>query len=236
MLALRQFFTGAVDNQGVVQIDGARVRGYGEVRVALAGVGNQLRKGNLAGGRVADVFAAYDVCDSLGKVVDADRELIGPESVAITDGKIAALLFGIFAEVAKTLVIPVDYFVWNNDAQAVRLVAGEVLRAALALVNDFAGFADRVFGLQLLAAAGAGVYESLGGELVEDFLENFEVCALDAFAVVFKAEPGEVFADTVDIFFAGAALVVVLEAQVNLEIPFFCGRPYVKRREQVPFV
>ena len=55
------------------------------------------------------------------------------------------------------------------------LVAGEVLRAALALVNDFAGFADRVFGLQLLAAAGAGVYEVLGDELVEDFLEKFEV-------------------------------------------------------------
>ena len=116
MLALRQFFTGAVDNQGVVQIDGARVWGNSEVRVALAGIGNQLRKGNLAGGRVADVFAAYDVCDSLGKVVDADRELIGPESVAITDGKTAALLFGIFAEVAKTLVVPVDYFVWNNAA------------------------------------------------------------------------------------------------------------------------
>ena len=111
MLALRQFFTGAVDNQGVVQIDGSRVRGYGEVRVALAGIGNQLRKGDLAGGRVADVFAAYDVCDSLGKVVDADCELIGPESVAITDGKIAALIFRVLAKITESFVMPVYYFV-----------------------------------------------------------------------------------------------------------------------------
>ena len=175
MLTFGQFFPGAIDNQGVVQIDGARVRRNADIWVTLASIGDQLRKGDLAGGGVANVFAAHNVRDSFGKVVDADRELIGPESVAVADGKLAALQLGIFAEVSKTLVVPVNYFVWNDDAQIVRFAAGKVLRAALALVNDFAGFADRVFGLQLLAAAGAGIYEPFGGELVEDFLEKIEV-------------------------------------------------------------
>jgi hypothetical protein len=59
---------------------------------------------------------------------------------------------------------------------------------------------------------------------------------LNAFAIVPEAEPGEIFADTVDVFFAGTTLVVVLDAQVYFEIPFFCGGPHVKSGEQVPFV
>ena len=102
------------------------------------------------------------------------------------------------------------------------------MRTAFALVNDFAGFAYGIFGLQLLAAAGAGVHKPLSGEFVEDFLEKVKVRTLNALAVVLESEPGEIFADAVDIFLAGAALIVVFDAKVNLETPFFCGRPYVK--------
>jgi hypothetical protein len=110
------------------------------------------------------------------------------------------------------------------------------LRAALALVNDFAGFAYGVFGLQLLTAASARVYEALGGELVENLLEKVKVRTLDAFAVVLETEPGEIFADAVNIFFAGTALVVVFDAQVDFEVPFFCGGAHVKGGKKVPFV
>ena len=116
------------------------------------------------------------------------------------------------------------------------LAAGTRLRATLALVNDFAGFAYGVFGLQLLAAAGAGVHNPLGSKLVEDLLEKIKVRTLDTFAVLLETEPGEIFADSVNIFFAGTALVVVLDAQVDFEVPFFCGGAHVKGRKKVPFV
>ena len=190
----------------------------------------------MAGGRIADIFAADNVGDTFGKVVNADGELIGPKPVAVTDREIAALFFGGFAKVAEPLIAPVDYFVWNDDAQTMRLTTGQHLRAAFALVNHLSGFADGILGLQLLAATGAGVNESFVGKFVEDFLKEIEMGTLDAFAVVFEAEPGEVFADAVDVFLAGATLVVVLDAQVYFEIPFLGGGPHVKSGEQMPFV
>ena len=214
----------------------------------MANAGNEFRKGDLAGGRIAYVFAADNVGDSFCKVVDADGELVGPKAVAVADREVTALFFRIFGEIAETFVMPLDYFVWNHDAQAVWLkdvipgLTGNLLSlceksfSALALINNFAGFTYGVFGLQLLAAASAGVHESFSGKLVENLLEKVKVAALDAFAVVAEAEPGQVFADAVDVFLAGAALVVVFDAQVNLEIPFLGGGPHVKCGEQVPFV
>ena len=104
------------------------------------------------------------------------------------------------------------------------------------MINYLAGFADGVFGLQLFAAAGARVNEPFGGKLVEDFLKEIKMGTLNAFAIVPEAEPGEIFADPVDVFFAGTTLVVVFDTQVYFEIPFFCGAPHVKSGEQVPFV
>ena len=165
--------------------------------------------------------------DSLGDVIDADGKLVSPETVAVADREIPTLGFGAFAEVAEALVVPVDYFVWNCDAKAMGLAAGMRLRATLALVNDFAGFAARVFGDELLSAAGAGIDESLFVELFKDALEKVKVIALNAFAVVAETEPGEVFVNAVDVFLAGATLVVVLDAQVDFEVPFLCGGPHV---------
>ena len=236
MLALGKLFAAGIHNEGVVQVNGAPVGWNLERWVALAGVGNQLGERDLAGGGIADVFAADNVGDSFGEVVDADGKLVSPEAVSVADREIATLLFRVFGEIAEKFVVPVNYFVCNCDAEAVGLATGESLRAAFALVNDFAGFAHGVFGLQLLAAAGAGVYEALGGELVEDFLEKIKVAALDAFAVELEAEPGEIFADAVDVFLAGAALVVVFDAQVDFEVPFLCGSAHVKGGKQVPFV
>ncbi len=229
MFPLGEFFSARIHNEGVVQIEGTGVGWNGEV--PLAGIRNQLGKGNLPGGGIADVFAPDNMGDSFGKVIDAHGELVGPKTVPVSDGKVAALLFGILGEIAESLVMPVNYFVWNYDAQAVGLATGRRLRAAFALINDFAGFADGVFGLQLFAATGAGVNEPLGGKLVQDILEEVEMGALDAFAVVFEIEPGQVFTDSVDVFFAGSALIVVFDAQVYFKVPFFCGSPYVKGGE-----
>ena len=89
---------------------------------------------------------------------------------------------------------------------------------------------------ELLAAAGAGVNKSKSVQFFEDALVEIESCALDAFAVVLESEPGEVFVDAVDVFLSGATLVVVLDAQVNFHVPFFCRRPHVKGGKQMPFV
>ena len=229
MFPLGEFFPAGIYNEGVVQIEGAGVSRNGEV--PLAGIRNQLGKGYLPGGGIADVFAPDNMGDSFGKVVDAHGELVGPKTVPVSDGKVATLLFGVLGEIAESLVMPINYFVWDYDAQAVGLATGQYLRAAFALINDFAGFADGVFGLQLFAATGAGVNEPLGGKLVQDFLEKIEMGALDAFAIVFEAEPGQVFTDSVDVFFAGSALIVVFDAQVYFKVPFFCGSPYVKGGE-----
>ena len=183
----------------------------------------------MAGGRVADVFAADDVRDSFGEVIDTDGELVGPETVAVANRKVAALELRIFGKVSETLVVPVDYFIWNYDAQAMwKLLSSFVCseRASVLssktfpLVNDFAGFTHGVFGEELFAAAGAGVHEAFFGEFVENFLEKVKMTALDAFAVVFETEPGQVFADAVDVFLAGSALVVVFDAQVYFKVPF----------------
>ena len=68
-----------------------------------------------------------------------------------------------------------------------RLVAGELLCAAFPLINDFPGFAARIFGEELLAAAGAGVDEPFCGELFGDLLEKIEMRTLDALAVIAEA-------------------------------------------------
>ena len=57
---------------------------------------------------------------TLREVVNADRELVGPVTVAVTDREISALQFGVFVEVAEAFVVPVNYFVWNDDAETVR--------------------------------------------------------------------------------------------------------------------
>ena len=69
----------------------------------------------MAGGRIADIFTANNMRDSLGKVIDADGELVGPETVAVANWEISALIFRIFAKVTEALVVPINYFVWNND-------------------------------------------------------------------------------------------------------------------------
>ena len=220
-----KLFTGRLYDEGVVQVEGAPVGGQGFRR--SAGIGDHFGEEYLAGSRGQDVLATHDVGDSLGDVVDADGELVSPETVAVADREVPALEFGALAEIAEAFVVPVDYFVRNYDAKAMGFAAGTRLRAALALVNDFAGFAARVFGDELLSAAGAGIDEPLLVELFEDALEKVKVAALNTFAVVAKTQPGEVLVNAVDVFLTGATLVVVLDTQVNLEVPFLCGGPHV---------
>lgn len=185
--------------------------------------------------RIPDVLAPDNVCDALDEVVNADGELIGPEAVTVTDRKVAALLFRIFTKITEMFVVPVNYFVWNNNAEAVWLIVFKFTKA-FPLINDFASFANGVFSKELLAAAGTGVDKSFFGKLVEDLLKKIKVIALNTLRVVFETEPFKVFVNAVDVFFAGAALIVVFDAQVYFQVPFFCGRPHVKGGKQMPFV
>ena len=111
VFTLGKLLAAAIDAKGVVQIQGARIGGNLERGVACTGFCNHLRKGNLAGGGTEDVLAADNVRDLLREVIDADGELVGPETVAVTDREVATLLLRVFVEVSETLVMPVYYFV-----------------------------------------------------------------------------------------------------------------------------
>ena len=107
-------------------------------------------------GGVPDVFATDDVGDFLLQVVDAGCKLVGPAALAVLDGKVAALHCGVFCEISQAVIAPLNYFVCNLETEAVGFCDVLTKVAAFALVDDFAGVALGVFGLQLLAAAGAG--------------------------------------------------------------------------------
>lgn len=106
----------------------------------------------------------------------------------------------------------------------------------LPAINDFAGLALGVFCFQLLAAAVARVHES---PFLQAFERGFvEGCsrALDTLGIPPESEPFQVFVNAVDVFGAGASLVVVLDAQVYLKAPFASGRPHIECRKHVAFV
>ena len=240
MLAFGELFAAGVYDKGVVQVQGAPIGGNLKHGVACTDLGYDLRKGNLACRRIPDVLAPDNVRDALDEVVYADGELVGPVTVSVADGKVAALPFGIFAKITEALVVPVGYFIWNANPQTVWNVILDCSTSlhfarndvkTFSLVNDFSGFADGVFGEELLTAAGTGVDKPFVGKSVEDLLEKIKVVALNALRVVFESEPFKVFVNAVDVFFAGAALVVVFDAQVNLEVPFLGGSPHVKGGE-----
>ena len=162
-----KFFPGRVYDEGVVQVEGAPVGGQ-DFR-CIIGVRDHFGEEYLAGSRGQDVLATHDVGDFLGDVVDADGELVSPETVAVADREVPALEFGALAEIAEAFVVPVDYFVRNYDAKAMGFAAGTRLRATLALVNDFAGFAARVFGDELLEDLLADyVYGKIKDEMNQD--------------------------------------------------------------------
>jgi hypothetical protein len=157
--------------------------------------------------------------------------------------------------------MPYDYFIWNDESEIMRRVGvpsrlsspqygitfttGQspecrISRLSssqtLPLIHDLSRLALGVFGFKLLAAAVTRVHEPLSLQLGKGLLVEGPALALDAFAVVMEPEPREVFVDAFDVCGAHPALVVVLDAQMNLEIPLSCGSPDVERGEQMPFV
>ena len=135
---------------------------------------------NLADCGVADVFATDDMCDLLIDVVDANGELVGPLVVAVADREVAALEFRVLVKVPEAQVVPVDNFIGDDKAQVVRsgivkqdftgsfAFAQDDEMFAFSLINDFSGFALRVLGEELLAAAIARINE----RFVDKFLEG----------------------------------------------------------------
>ena len=131
----------------------------------------------LAGCGVADIFSADDMCDLLVDVVDANGKLVGPLVVAVADREVAALEFWVLVKVPEAQVVPVDNFIGDDKAQVVRRriynfsrLSSLVSRLikALALINNLTGFALRVLGEELLAAAIARINE----RFVDKFLEG----------------------------------------------------------------
>ena len=134
----------------------------------------------LAGCGVADVFSADDMCDLLVDVVDANGKLVGPLVVAVADREVAALEFWVLVKVPEAQVVPVDNFIGDDKAQVVRsgivkqdftgsfAFAQDDKMFAFSLINYFTGFALRIFGEELLAAAIARINE----RFVDKFLEG----------------------------------------------------------------
>ena len=122
----------------------------------------------LTGCGVADIFSADDMCDLLVDVVDANGKLVGPLVVAVADREVAALEFWVLVKVPEAQVVPVDNFIGDDKAQVVRKGDAALFVQAFSLINDFTGFALRVLGEELLAAAIARINE----RFVDKFLEG----------------------------------------------------------------
>ena len=106
-------------------------------------------KAKLASRRRGEVFSANDVSDSLRHVIDRDRELIRPVSIAIAQQQIAALPRGRLLDGAKEQIVNPFHACIHPDAKtpsrtiveptlatvAVVSLAGDVLSRALACVD-----------------------------------------------------------------------------------------------------
>ena len=155
----------------------------------------------LAGCGVADIFSADDMCDLLFDVVDANGKLVGPLVVAVADREVAALEFWVLVKVPEAQVVPVDNFIGDDKAQVVRsriaiqdftgsfAFAQDDKIFAFALINDFTGFALRVLGEELLAAAIARINERFVDKFLEGgFVDRF-AGTLYALGIVLESKP-----------------------------------------------
>ena len=87
---------------------------------------------------------------------------------AVADREVSALEFRVFVEVSEPQVVPMNYFIWNDEAQVVRCVLVSTLSSiiALPLINDFPGFALGVLVLELLTAAVQKLLDCLGAIMI----------------------------------------------------------------------
>lgn len=90
--------------------------------------------------------------------------------------------------------------------------AVELVESAFPLVNDFAGFASRIFGLKLFSAAGARVNVSATDEFLKNEIVKIKAAALDTLALMLETEPFQIFTNAVNICLASASLVMVFDA------------------------
>ena len=162
----------------------------------------------LAGCGVADVFSADDMCDLLVDVVDANGKLVGPLVVAVADREVAALEFRVLVKVPEAQVVPVDNFIGDDKAQVVRsgivkqdftgsftsfrmtrCLAQDDEMFAFSLINDFTGFALRVLGEELLAAAIARINERFVDKFLEGGFVDRSAGTLYALGIVLEPKP-----------------------------------------------
>ena len=155
----------------------------------------------LAGCGVADIFSADDMCDLLVDVVDANGKLVGPLVVAVADREVAALEFWVLVKVPEAQVVPVDNFIGDDKAQVVRsgivkqdftgsfAFAQDDKMFAFSLINYFTGFALRIFGEELLAAAIARINERFVDKFLEGGFVDRSAGTLYAFGIVLESKP-----------------------------------------------
>ena len=130
--------------------------------------------------------------------------------------------------------MPVDELVWNDETQIVRsgsavqdftgsftsfrmtrCFAQDDEMFAFSLINYFTGFALRVFGEELLAAAIARINERFCNKFLERGFVDLSAGTLYALGIVFKTKPGQIFPDACDIGRTCATLVVVFNSQMD---------------------
>ena len=181
----------------------------------------------LAGCGVADIFSADDMCDLLVDVVDANGKLVGPLVVAVADREVAALEFWVLVKVPEAQVVPVDNFIGDDKAQVVRsgivkqdftgsfAFAQDDEMFAFSLINDFTGFALRVLGEELLAAAIARINERFVDKFLEGGFVDRSAGTLYALGIVLESKPLQIFSDACDVSGARATLVMVFDSQMD---------------------
>ena len=86
---------------------------------------------------------------------------------------------------------------------------------AFSLINDFSGFALRVFGEKLLAAAIARINERFCNKFLEGGFVDRSAGTLYALGIVLESKPGQIFPNACDIGGTRTALVMVFDSQMD---------------------
>ena len=86
---------------------------------------------------------------------------------------------------------------------------------AFSLINDFTGFALRVLGEELLAAAIARINERFVDKFLEGGFVDRSAGTLYALGIVLESKPLQIFPDACDVSGARATLVMVFDSQMD---------------------
>ena len=171
------------------------------------------------------------------KIVDDHGELIGPLPKAVSDHDISTLVEWVVGELPLQHIVKGPWGVRNCEPQGcVRLVEGDILIPAAAWIAKLATGLGR-FRLNVLAAAGAGVNQSLFHQSLKIDLVNFISPGLTPeVGWNLNAKPLEVFYNRGLKFRTASAPVVILQPEADAGFEQPGNVLYIYDMEHVPQV